>query len=300
MVCDAVAEQELLIEFITADLGQVISSRIEEHAMDQALSRIHCQRFARTDLLIQFKKAFLIVRRRIFRERSHEFRLIAEQLNDFLVCSDTQRSDQLCDRDFSGTVDTDIENVVRIRLVLEPCAAIRNNGAGEQSLTDLVMRDSVINAGGTHELTDDNTLGAVDNERAGCRHKRKIAHENLMFLDFAVFLVQQTDRHVQRGRIIRVTFLALLDRVLDLISAKFIIYEFEAQLIAEVFDRRDVIEYLSESLVDEPFIRRLLDLDQVGHLQNFFPSLVAHSNRSAGLNWTNSVFLHSTFHPVIS
>ena len=121
-----------------------------------------------------------------------------------------------------------------------------------------------------------------------------------MLFNLAVFLVDQSDGDVQRCRVIRVSLLALLDRILYPVAVKSVVNEFEAQLIAEVFDRRDIIKYLFESLIDEPVIGGLLNFNQIGHLQDFLPPLVAHSNRSAGLYWTNSVFLHSTFHPVIS
>ena len=147
MAGNAVAQKKLLIKFITADFSQIIPSRVEEHSMDQRLSRIHCQRLARADLLVEFKKAFRIVRRRVLGKGSHELRLLAEHLNDFLVGADTERADQLRDRDFSCAVHTDIEDIVGIRLVLKPCAAVRDDGAGKQSLADLVVRDTVIDTG---------------------------------------------------------------------------------------------------------------------------------------------------------
>ena len=50
--CDTVLQCQLLVELITANLSQIISSRIEEHRIDQTLSTFYSQRFTRTDLLV--------------------------------------------------------------------------------------------------------------------------------------------------------------------------------------------------------------------------------------------------------
>src|SRR5699024_9806567 len=51
--CNAVPEHKLLIEFIASYLCQVITSRIKEHTIDQALRAVNGKRFARTDLFVQ-------------------------------------------------------------------------------------------------------------------------------------------------------------------------------------------------------------------------------------------------------
>ena len=297
---DSVAKKKLLIKFIAADFGKIISSGIKEHAMNQAFGGIDCQRLARTDLFVQFKKTFLIISGAVLGKGCLELRLIAESFDDFLICAQAKSTDQLCDRYFSCTIDTYIEDIVGVRLIFKPCAAVRDDCTGIESLADLVVSNAVVDTRRTYKLTDDNTFGTVYNEGTGFRHKRQVTHEYFMFLNFAVFLVQQTNSDVQRSCVIRVTLFALLDRILDLVSAKLIIHEFQAQLIAEVFNRRDVIEDFFEAHIYEPIVGRFLHLDQIGHFQNFSSPLVAHSNRFSGLNWTNSVFLHSTFHPVIS
>src|SRR5699024_6695313 len=60
MARDTVLKGKLLIELIASNLCQIVSSRIKEHAHNQALRALYCQRLARTDLLIQLKKTFLI------------------------------------------------------------------------------------------------------------------------------------------------------------------------------------------------------------------------------------------------
>ena len=49
---NTVFQVKLFIEFISSDLGKIISSRIEEHAVEQALRTVNRQRLARTDLFV--------------------------------------------------------------------------------------------------------------------------------------------------------------------------------------------------------------------------------------------------------
>ena len=61
-----VLQMKLLIEFITANLCQIISLRIEEHTCDQRLCALYCQRLTRSDLFVQLKQTLLIALRSVF------------------------------------------------------------------------------------------------------------------------------------------------------------------------------------------------------------------------------------------
>ena len=208
---DAVAKKKFLIIFITAYLRKVIASRIEEQVVQLRLRRIHCERFTRADLFVQLEKTLCVIRSRVLCEASLDLRLITEHINDLLVRTYAEGTDQDGDRNLSCPVNTDIEDIIGICLVLEPCTSVRNDCAGVQLLTDLIMRDIIIDAGGTNELADNDSLGAIDDKGAGISHQRKITHEDLMFLDLSVFFVMKTDGDLKRRRIICVTLLALLD-----------------------------------------------------------------------------------------
>ena len=49
---DTVSEHQLFIEFISADLGKIISSGVKKHSRDQAFCAVHGKRLTGTDLLI--------------------------------------------------------------------------------------------------------------------------------------------------------------------------------------------------------------------------------------------------------
>ena len=53
LIPDPVAHGQLLVELISAYLGQVISAGVEEHGVDQALRALHAQRLAGADLFVQ-------------------------------------------------------------------------------------------------------------------------------------------------------------------------------------------------------------------------------------------------------
>ncbi len=295
---DAVAEKELLVVLIAADLGEVVAARVKEqvlHLLDRA---VHRERFARTDLFVQLKKTLVVIIRGVFDERGQDLRLVAEHLENLLVGADAEGADQDRHRNLPRAVNAHVEDVVGVGLILQPRAAVRNHRAGIEALAVLVVADPVINAGRADELADDNTLGAIDNEGARVRHEGKRTHVLLMLFDFAVLFVVEAHRHLERCLIIGVALLALFDRILDFVPAEPEVHKLKAQLARIIFDRGNIREYLLEAIGDKPVVGILLNLDEIRDLQNLLLSLIGHTDRPAGLDRTNSVFLHSTFHPV--
>ena len=127
---DSVFQHQLLIKFISAHFGQIVTPRIKEHTVDQARCAVHTERFAGTYLFIQLKHTFLIVRGRIFSDARLDFGLVTEQLDDLFVCAHAKCPDQRRDRHFPCPVHTHIKNIISVRLILEPCTAVRDHRAG--------------------------------------------------------------------------------------------------------------------------------------------------------------------------
>ena len=150
-----------------------------------------------------------------------------KQINNLLICSDTKRTDEHCDRNLSGSVYTNIKNVIGIGLIFQPCTTVRNNGARIEFLTNLIMRNSVVDTRGTNQLADDNTFCAIDYECTGLSHKRQIAHEDLMFVDFIILFVVQTNLYLQRCCISSISLLAFRNRVFYIVLAQSKIYELQ-------------------------------------------------------------------------
>ena len=74
--------------------------------------------------------------------------------------------------------------------------------------------------------------------------------------------------------------------------------EIHLQLTAVIRDRRNVIESFPESLIQEPLVGILLHLDQVGHIQNFFPSGIAHTHAVPLYDRSYSVLFHTGIHSI--
>ncbi len=299
MAGDAVSEGKFLIEFVTADLRQVIAAGVEKHTCNQGLCALDSQRLAGTDLLVEFKEALLVgsvgicLRDcRVLLEGSQNLRLFTEGIYDFLVRAKTQGPQEDGNRNLPGPVDTDGKYVVGIRLVLEPGTPVGDDGAGIELLPEFVVVNAIVDAGGTDELGYDDTLGAVDDEGTCIRHQGKVAHEDLVLVDLVGFFIVKAYTYLEGSRIGGIPGLTLRDRVLDLIPGEGEIRELQREMAAVIGDRGNIIKGFLQTFIQKPLIGTLLNIDEVRHLQNFTLAGVAHPNSLSGFHRTYSVFLH--------
>ncbi len=158
---------------------------------------------------------------------------------------------------------------LRLDVELDPLTPVRMDGPGEHGLDVAARLED--HAGRAHQLGDDDTLGAVDDEGAAVGHHREVPHEDRLLLDLARGGVEEAGPHEHGRRVGHVLFLALLHRELRRraqVGVGRIELELEAQLPGEVFDRADVAEGLGQALVEEPLERVALDRDQVRKRQS--------------------------------
>ena len=102
-----------------------------------------------------------------------------------------------------------------------------------------------VDAGRADELRHDDTLGAVDDERALAGLEREVAHEDRLGLDLTGLVVHELGLDVERGGVRLAALLALLDRVLLGLEVR--VRERELHRLAQVLDRRDLLEDLLEA-----------------------------------------------------
>ena len=292
LAADPVFQGKFFIEFITSYFCQVISSGVEKHTCDQALRALNSQRFARTDLFIKFQQTFLIALCCILCKRRQNLRFFTEQLQNLGIRAVSQCTDQHRNRHFTGSVNTDIEHIIGIRLILQPCSAVRNHGTGEQKLAHFVMVNTIVDTRGTYQLADDDTLRAVDHESSRLCHKRQITHENLMFVDLIRFLIIETNSYFQRSSVGGIPFFAFFDRVLCTLFVKCKVGKLQAQLSAVVGNRRNIRKCLTETFIQKPLVGISLNLDQIRHFQYFLFAGITHSDISAGFDRFDSVLFH--------
>ena len=282
---DPLAERELLVVLITSDCREIIALRVEEQIIEQQLCRLDERRLARTQLLVDLLERLIaersmvllrLSRHHVLLHRGDELWILTEILLYLLVRLDAERTDEDRHRDLAVLIYPDIEYIVRVGLVLEPRAAVRDDGRRVDDLTRLVDRGFVIYSGGADDLGYDDALRTVDDEGAVVGHKREIAHEDRGLLDLAGGLVGQADRDSERSREIGVALLALL---LGVLRGRIdgIVDELDDKVARVVGDRRNVVKNFSEPFVEEPLIRLFLHLDEIGHFQSIAYLGEAHS-----------------------
>ena len=176
--------------------------------------------------------------------------------------------------DLAVFVDTDVEDVVQVRLILQPGAVIGDDRGAVDGQIGLVGLLVEIDARRTDDLGDDHALGAVDDERAAGCHEREVAHEDLLFLDLLGLLVAQANADLQRGGVGGVAGFALLLGVLGLLVHG-IIHERQFQIAGIVRNGGHSAKNLPEAFLQEPLVGVPLDLQQVGHILDLFRPGVA-------------------------
>ena len=169
------------------------------------------------------------------------------------------------DRQLALAVDAGVDDALLVDLELEPRAARRHQVRGEDLLRRVLGLHQV-GARRPDELRDDHALGAVDDERAPVGHHGEVAHEDPLLADLARLRVDEADGHRQRRLVRQVLLTALLDRELRL--PELVLAELDGERAGVVLDRRDVVDRLPQALRQEPPEGGLLDVDQVGEVEN--------------------------------
>ena len=265
---DTVGDGELFVILVAANTGQIVAVIVEEQTFQMGLGARQCWRFARTQLFIHFDQRFFRILRAVFFQRRFNTVVLAEEFADVVVGGETEGADKGGDGDLAVFVDADKEQVVLIRFILEPRAAVRDDGGGKQLFAGHVVGHTEIDARGTDKLGDDDALRAVDDEGAGIGHEREVAHIDFAFLDFAGLFVIQTGGDTHRRRIGHHALLAFAHAVFGFFLHP-VVDEGEHKVAGVVGDIGHIAQHLFETHIQEPLIGILLHLDQVGHLHHF-------------------------------
>ena len=84
---------------------------------------------------------------------------------------------------------------------------------------------------------------------------------------------------------------------LALFLSQFEVHKLQAKMSCKVLDGRDIIKGLPQAFMQKPFIRILLDFNEVWHFQNFFTPRESHSEILSGLHRMHFAFFHRPFTP---
>ena len=278
-------EGELLIKLIAADVGDLVAAAVIEQTVEQALRGLHGGRIAGAQLAVYLQKALFAALAGILVQSGNDTLVLAKDFPDALIVDDADIGilhaaepgggtvlvvcahglDKPGDRELAVLVYADIEHVVCVGLILKPGTVVRDNGGGVGVDHGLVGSLVKVHTGGTDDLGDDDTLGAVDDKGTAVGHERKVAHENLLLLDLLGFPVAEADLHLERSGVCGVPCLALLLIVFRLLVHG-VVDKAKLQIPGVVSDGVHVFKDLSQARLQKPLVGTLLDLQQIGHL----------------------------------
>ena len=176
---------QLLIILIAAYPGHIVPSGVEEQVVQMGLGTLHRRRLTGTQLAVYFQQAVLYALGSILLNGGTQGGIIAEQTQDLLIGTDTQRTDKGGDGQLAVLVDADIEHIIGVGFVFQPRAAVGDNSGGKQFLTGLVTGRRIVYTRRTNQLRYNDTLGAVDDKGTAVSHQREIAHIDVLLLYFA-------------------------------------------------------------------------------------------------------------------
>ncbi len=257
---------QLLVHLVAAHPRDVVALGVEEEVLQQRLGALGRGRLARTQLAVDVLEGLFLRLDVVLLQGVLDGGRVVEQDED-LVRGPPERLQQDGDELAALAVDAHAHRVLLVHVELEPGAAAGDDLRDEDLLVrGLVELTREVDAGGTHELGDDDTLGAVDDEGAPAGHDREVPHEDFLLLDLAGHLVDEgclDEERLAEGDVLVATLLFTGLELFELVLA-----EVELELFGEVLDRRDFLEDLFQTLVEEPIERLPLDAHEVGKRQN--------------------------------
>ena len=259
---------QLLIDLVAADFCQVIALRAEEQTFQRCTCGVNGRRLAGTIALVQLDERFFLRGGGVAVKRAQHHFVGAQQLDDFVArFSNTQRAQQQRCRLLALAVDTHGKHVALVRFKFQPSTAARNNFSVVDKLVGrLVALGREVHARAAHQLGNNNTLGAVDDEGAATSHLREIAHKDVLLFDFARLKVDEAHVHEQRSLIGNVLLLAFVNAVLRF--AKVMCAKFNAKSLSIVLDGSHVSKSLLNAFRLEPLKALRLDCDQIRDIHN--------------------------------
>ena len=241
-------QAQLAVDLVAADLSQVVALRLEERVLQQSLRGVARRGLARALLAVDLQQSLIGVVHAILFEGGHHQLGEAKAIGD-LLRGQAQGLQQHGDRLAALTVDAHADGVALIHVELEPRTAGRDHLHGVQGTLGRGVDGGVeVHARGADELGNNDTLRAVDDERALVGHHREVTDEDRLGLDLTRHGVGEFRSHVQRCRVVDVLILRLVDGGLHVIETGF--GQGKGHVLGVVLDRRKLLENLLKSAHD--------------------------------------------------
>ena len=201
-----------------------------------------------------------------------------ESLNDLLIGSKSQCSEEDSKRELTGTIDTNADNTVLVFLELEPSTSVGDDLRCELLLTSLTALFTEISSGRTYDLADDYSLSTVYDESTVLRHDRKITYVCFLFLALTGLGVMESQLDLKGSSVIAVFLPTLIQTADGSCRIKLLVKEIDLPNILRIRYRRDLLEDLLNTLIKEPVVGILLDLDEIRYFDYLVDTRVGHTN----------------------
>ena len=226
--------------------------------------------FDRIDNIVDCNLAFELGRRSFVND--FNLRRLVERANDrgiFTVLW-IHRSQQCQRRELTALVDPNREGIFLGRVDLDPASSLRNHAAtGKLTIRSRVRLHHKVDTRRSVKLTDDDTLGTVDDKLTTAKHDWNVTQEDLFFNGLLFF---QTQPDSERLAVSQTQLSTLFGSVAGL--AKLITNVAHRQLLVVAFDRKDLLQDAFDALkfsflgravrLNERLITVGLDLGQIG------------------------------------
>ena len=236
---------QLLVDLVAAHLRQVVATRVEVEVVEQRLGGIDVRGLARAQLAVDVEQGFFLGGHRVLLEGFEEDRVGGEGVAN-LGFGHADGLEEVSDRLLALAVNAHTHRVALVDLELKPRASRGDDLRAEGLLVRGAVRELLeVHAGGTNELGDDDSFGAVDDEGAARGHEREVAHEHGLGLDLAGLVVHELGGHVHGCGVRVILGLGLLHGVLG--GFKAVVVERQAHGACDILDGGNLVEDFFEA-----------------------------------------------------
>ncbi len=203
---------------------------------------------------------------------------VVEELEDVLViwvADDPQQGGCQKLPAAAAAVEINIQEVVRVELHLKPCAAVGDDAETIEPASIQVLGALKADARRAVKLADDDTLGAIDDERSTISHERNFPHVNALLLGTG--LVAQLKCHIERRTVrfrlanrLKCGELRLADFVHDEIERHFLVIALDGEhLLEDRLQAKFLALGREDALLEKLLIRAYLNFDEIRRLGDF-------------------------------
>ena len=253
-------DTQLAVDLVAANTGQIVALGVEVEGVQQILAGLGGRGVGRTNLAVEVNEGLVLGLEGFLLQCVEHQRVVLECLGD-LGLGHADGHEEHDGGLLALAVHAHLRLVLLVDLELEPCTTARDDLRAEDFLIGGAILLAVeVDARGTHELGDDDSLGAADDEGAVRGLQREIAHEHEVRIGEgqAHGLSEVLDRR---------------DLVEDLIEAGGVGHGVSAVLFV-LLDAR-----LPAFVADQPIEAVGLHAQQVGHIDGFLDGTEVHAIR---------------------